>query len=137
MREVEFRGWSENAEWVYGSLLGTDKIIGDVVEWNSEYFCTEFWYLVDIKSIGQYTGLADKTGNKIYEGDILKVPDWYDLPENTYMTYNNQLVTFKNHCFCVDGDSMFEDSEYISDECEVIGNIYENPELLKGEVKSM
>lgn len=78
----------------------------------------------------QFTGLRDTNGREIYEGDVLIVPDLYDLPENTSMTYNNQAVTFENHSFCVGGQPMHEDDDYISDECEVIGNIYENPELL-------
>jgi hypothetical protein len=67
-----------------------------------------------------------------YETGNLKFvdEDWYDLPENTSMTYNNQVFIFENCSFCLEGTSMSEDYEYISDECEVIGNIYENPELI-------
>lgn len=79
----------------------------------------------------QCIGLIDKKGTEIYEGDILKVPEYYEPQENHTMTYLNWEVTYENCAFRLDGTSMEEDYEWISAECEVIGNVYENQELLK------
>ncbi|MEK4360827.1 hypothetical protein NYE48_27860 [Paenibacillus sp. FSL M7-1455] len=59
-REIKFRGKSiATGEWVYGNLIGTDVIVGGIVDWDDEYFCTEFWYKVYPETVGQYTGLKD------------------------------------------------------------------------------
>jgi hypothetical protein len=48
MREIKFRGKRiDNYEWVYGYLIGNDVIVGEIVDWDSDYFNTEFWYKVD------------------------------------------------------------------------------------------
>lgn len=132
MREIKFRGKRiDNGEWVYGYLIGTDAIVGNIVDWDSEYFCTEFWCKVDPETVGQYTGLKDSKGKEIYEGDILRVPDLYETPENTETTYHVEVIEFKNFSFNLGNSPLGEDYEYVSDECEIIGNIHDNPELLE------
>lgn len=90
---------------------------------------------VDVKTIGQYTGIADDNGKKIFEGDILGVTN--DAPDYDYTT----KVYLDCDTLCVDVEGQDYDYTAIGfavdiwgDECdkvEIIGNIYDNPELLK------
>jgi len=55
-RENLYRGKRvDTGEWVEGSLIGNDVIVGKIVEFEEDYFCTEFWYKVDSATVGQYT----------------------------------------------------------------------------------
>jgi len=125
MRENKFRGKRKiDGKWVYGYLIGTDVIVGEIVEFSDEYFNTEFWYKVDPKTVGQSTGLKDKNGKEIYEGDIL---------ESNHKLFRFEVIWSEDWAmFTVKGDSV-EALIRWDTYCEVIGNIYENPELLKGE----
>ena len=125
----KFRGKRiDNGEWVYGYLIGNDVIVGDIIEFNTEYFNTEFWYKVDPETVGQYTGLIDKNGTKIFEGDILDghsdghgVVEWTDFDGG----YN----------YVFDDGNAVGVYEVLRD-AKVIGNIHDNPGLIKrGEIK--
>jgi len=137
MREIKFRGKAkmsieelnklglkhENG-WVVGNLVmygKTPYIVGDFIEVDAEYTVNEFWAEVIPDTVGQYTGLMDEYDKEIYEGDIVRHATWGDIYE----------VIFEDGGFYVLSSYDFQTiNEY---PLEVIGNIFENPELLEGE----
>ena len=125
MREIKFRGISKNNNrWVYG-FVSIDKNSAKM-EGFPHYISRASGYLpVEVvpKSVGQYTGLKDKNGVEIYEGDIL-----------SYFGFEYE-VTFEESAFGWSEDGQFYAfAEMAIDEIEktkIIGNIYENPKLAK------
>ena len=131
MLEIEFRGKRiDNSEWIYGWLRQTGH--QNIEKSNGQYIRTEKYYqiqdekynskFVDEATIGQYTGLKDKNGKKIFEGDILKG------------TFYGFMAPEYDYIFSVYGDEKekgFMANYFEPNECEIIGNIYDNPELLK------
>ena len=128
MREILFRGRGNtkynDGEWYYGVPIRDFE--GD---WQ---ICTDNSKRTVIpETIGQYTGLADKNGTKIFEGDIVDV--LYDV--NYIGVAAERIgvfeVVFHNGCFMKQKGGV--QYHFIpSDKCTVIGNIYDNPELLGG-----
>lgn len=136
MREIKFRAWfTLTNEMVKHEHLSMSY---DIEEGFTFAFNYEFHYAdEDVKGtlnfeLMQYTGLKDKNGVEIYEGDVLKVPDLYETPENTETTYHNELIIFQDYAFCLgEGNPLYNDHQYVSDQCEVIGNIHKHPHLLE------
>lgn len=105
-------------------------IIGKVADANDEYICPEFWVAVDRNTVGQYTGLHDKNGRKIYEGDMVRTgKDNIGDPEPMI----GQVVMLEGS-WLIENDKKQEAIDLFSEitSREVIGNIFENPELLEG-----
>lgn len=134
MREILFRGKRlDNGEWIYGDICHHDGVISYIGQHPADG--SMLCYDLDPSTIGQYTGLTDKNGKKIFEGDIIDASNewWYasgpaghDSPV-ILVEWSNDLCGFEpfaNYdCDC---------GVYISAKnCEVIGNIHDNPELLK------
>lgn len=133
MREILFRGKRENnGEWIYGDLIHRKMMTFIRSEDEMRNYATEFEVLPE--TVGQYTGLTDKTDRKIFKGDIVR-------------RFNNNPCTGEiGHAFW-DGEHCcwrrttnasthggVVDTYRMSNWCsyEVVGNLYDNPELLGG-----
>ena len=131
MREVLFRGKRiDDGEWIEGSLCTT--IPSDENFYTISYFDFEGYYVeekVIPETIGQYTGLTDKNGKKIFEGDIIKHFNHSDKPDE-YAIYK---VEFDEKICKFSGRLHKQWSAQLSKDLEkryeVIGNIHDNPEL--------
>lgn len=146
MREIKFRGKNKDIGWVCGQLaydINGNAYIIQEVELDSSYGIEEtilfatMWYRVEKETLGQYTGLKDKNGKEIYEGDIIEFS--YDMFVGNFDTFVAKgKVVFEEGAFYVEAfenERTTEGEAYLLysinlDTIEVIGNIYENKELL-------
>ena len=131
MREILFRGKRiDNGEWVFGDFIREPfgYCIQVVTHSGNEYSRKK--YVITEETVGQYTGLTDKNGKRIFEGDILK--SHYDFLFPDDVTF--ELVVFCDSAWCIQQKG-FEPApacaDMISELSEVAGNIYDNPELLE------
>lgn len=124
MREILFRGKFGN-EWKYGFLSIEPQ--GLVIKEPYKNDSSNVWH-IESDTIGQYTGMKDKNGNKIFEGDIVDFPDRSDGDRYGVIQYDSEETEFIIICdlFC-EGLGRYHYSRNV----EVIGNIYDNPELLR------
>ncbi|MCT3338771.1 YopX family protein [Lacticaseibacillus paracasei] len=148
-REIKFRGYDPDTKrWYYGSLVKQNKTTYVTSEdydqnpSNTEWFILwdemTDWCLpnrhiqgsVDPKSIGEYTGLHDKNGREIYEGDIVRTgKDNIGDPELMI-----GQVIMREGSWLIENEKKQEAIDLFSEitSREVIGNIFDNPELLEG-----
>lgn len=142
MREIKFRGKREDdGKWVYGDLIqaqsGATSIRANLNPYDID---NDFRIVrgrvisVNPDTVGQHTGLKDKNGKEIYEGDIVKTPlldpIFGDILADAWC---NAEIKFQNGSFVV---SYYKGSHniYLQDLCDkikIIGNIHDSPELLK------
>ena len=126
MREIKVRAWHEDWEVMVYSTSNHDwfekrefyPIKMDIGF--SSYPKDDGWVLM------QYTGLKDKNGKEIYEGDIVGISWWDGLEDKT----TQAQVIFKSGSFMWDDKKRYDSLFYKHMTFDVIGNIYENPELL-------
>jgi len=121
-REIKYRGKdleNENS-WRYGSLIVYPNGNYVIVEFDKDG--NELSYDVDSETVGQFTGLYDKDGKEIYEGDILKV-DW--MRSLAYVEYHRDSIMVYPY------NSIGRYLREVDGDCIVVDNIHDNPELLK------
>jgi uncharacterized phage protein (TIGR01671 family) len=131
-REIKFRGKSVlNDEWVYGDLVhrtDSPKTISPV-QING----------IGVKedTVGQFTGLFDKNGKEIYEGDIVKFHFMTSSPSTTKLfptaKFFGEIITNKYNQWAIFSDGMEIHIENAIKHGEIAGNIYDNPDLIKEE----
>ena len=159
-REILFRGKSiQNGKWLYGNIQIPEAPYDEYFMWDNG------WQMqVDVNTVGQYTGLIDKNGKKIFEGDILRVSEYDNLLMREFNDETDDFgmftleeltgelqqsytspVTWEDGTFCIStkGDWLHHNDMFLAVLFgdmkrsnpififEVIGNIHDNPELLK------
>ena len=130
MREIKFRAWIDGRGWIEFRLGDLAHNTDDGL-WNLEGW-TEVVSWDDVKHICQFTGLKDKNGKEIYEGDIVE----YEEPSFESEVLRSPVI-FIAGAFGLDGTnghfnpSFYRLGKFAKNDLEVLGNIYENPELLK------
>ena len=153
MREILFRGKrTDNGEWAEGfyvclPLANYDEKVQLIT--NAE---TGVSYEIIPETVGQYTGITDKNGKKIFEGDIVKTQPFYDIPYSEKRKSKQFIGVVKYRVRTFNGNKFYAKQDYHGEwgltfyegfgkynhyswgelwGCEIIGNIHDNPELLK------
>lgn len=137
MREILFRGQTRrkgekvrldatalDSNWVYGGVAQLNERRAMIYQTEPEF--QKFTVYAD--TVGQYTGLTDKNNSKIFEGDIVEL----------HFSGARGVVIFDKGCYMIEVHAFGRTvrniiGEYDKDVLEIIGNIHDNPELLKGE----
>ena len=140
MREIKFRAWCKDENTMYYDAQGTyDYMTGVPATSFGDLLNDEDWLVM------QYTGLTDKNGKEIYEGDLLRTPSLEEYDKKNYVVY--EVFWHDNDCcdnhigFQINrvhfqgnlcGTNLFYPFKpKYTNKMEVIGNIYENKELIK------
>ena len=130
MREILFKAKRiDNGEWVEGYYAFIDNVhyiyTGSLC--NGGLYVVAERFEIDIDTLCQYTGLTDKNGKKIWENDVVKCLYNYYGEKGIYI---GKVIYREDTCYFVAANSESADYEWWEEEKEVIGNIFDNPELM-------
>lgn len=145
MREILFRGKDFsgviNHNWCFGSLDTTENDRTIIIYFDR--FGNKCRIFVDPSTIGEYTGLKDKNGKRIFEGDIVK-NEWCFIKGNSIVRFGEyksldssndyqcgHLGFYLEHISDFNKRTVRKDIMYFANKCEIIGNVFDNPELLE------
>jgi len=144
MRQIKFRAWDEDKKEITKSFnffdVEGDGGYGDIYNPKLDFDNSISVYQLHDENLFilmQFTGLCDKNGKEIYEGDILEIKNY---EKGFGWTTRKAFVFFEDGCFKIDNNNYWnplvahvigEDTDYKGWTAKVIGNIYENPELIK------
>ena len=139
MREILFHGKrADNGTWEYGYLFCI---------WERTYLCwgtaNDVPNMKEVipETVGQYTGLTDKNGKKIFEGDIVKT-HYANAQKSDFIEqvvfHNGKFCAYFSNQLCKQWVNLYDGTEHLPqdksvymDSVEVIGNIHDNPELME------
>lgn len=127
MREISFRAKTEQGEWLYGFYHNETSIESNASDrkvTRHHIYTQDFDKFVIHETVGQFTGLKDRNGEKIFDGDILQE---YSGEDRGYIRYDEDDGMY----YLVVDNVLHDFSTCNSKWYEIIGNIHDNPELLK------
>ncbi len=142
MREILFHGKrADNGEWVEGDLLQTRYHSGHIEYQIMPQTPVSSAVPVLPETVGQYTGLTDRNGKKIFEGDIVKT-HYANAQKSDFIEqvvfHNGKFCAYFSNQLCKQWVNLYDGTEHLPqdksvymDSVEVIGNIHDNPELLE------
>lgn len=128
MREILFRGKRvDDGEWVYGCLLNNKH---DMIGFYNNAYKFEINAVIP-ETVGQFTGLIDKSGKKIFEGDIVEFTNKFTHKKGRAEIVFEAFKWKYSGCYYGGNPIVWLCIDDTSVEYEVIGNIHDNPELLE------
>lgn len=142
MREILFRGKTEKGEWVEGAYYHQTEFYGDKCDYryiieSSDEIEDNMMIVSRVipETVGQYTGLCDKNGKKIFEGDICRFQEWErgDMCwiGKVHYEYQQIVISGGKNKECKTPFTLAM-SRFVPKNIEIIGNIHDTPELLYG-----
>lgn len=130
MREIKFRAWDSELKQMIteGMILVNGKLITNKIRTEEPFQKGQLIY--PDWELMQFTGLQDKNGKNIYEGDIVRIQHPHDVGGD-FMNTLGRVFWYEGAFY--HGNQNGRPPKRMWEYCEVVGNVFENPELLKGE----